>query len=55
MFTAEDVVCTGVRDLYRGKKDVSIHDFRIRAQVFFTKLLPHRLVMRVWMRQQKHV
>ena len=55
MFTAEDVVRTGMRDLYRGKKDVSIHDFRIRAQVFFTKLLPHRLVMRVWMRQQKHV
>lgn len=35
MFTAEDVVRTGMRDLYRGKKDVSIHDFRIRAQVFF--------------------
>lgn len=54
MFTAEEVVRTGVHDLYRSRKDVSIHDFRIRAQVFFTKLLPHRLVMKVWMHQQKH-
>ncbi len=54
MFTAEDVVRTGIRDLYGGKKDVSIHDFRIRAQVLATKLLPHRLVMKIWMRQQKH-
>ena len=45
---------TAIKDLYHSNKDVSIHDFRIRTQVFFTKLLPHRLVMKVWMHQQKH-
>ena len=54
MFTAEEVVRTAIKDLYHSNKDVSIHDFRIRTQVFFTKLLPHRLVMKVWMHQQKH-
>ncbi|MBE5784670.1 MAG: SDR family NAD(P)-dependent oxidoreductase [Clostridiales bacterium] len=54
MFTAAEVVKTGIRDLYHSKKDVSIHDFRVKAQVFGTKLLPHRLVMRIWMKQQKH-
>ena len=53
MFSPEDVVRTGIRDLYRGK-DVSIHDIRIKAQVLATKLLPHRLVMKIWMHQQKH-
>ena len=47
-----DVVHTALRDMKKGK-DVSIHGFKIRLQVFFTKLLPHRLVMRIWMKQQK--
>ncbi|MBQ7114656.1 MAG: SDR family NAD(P)-dependent oxidoreductase [Clostridia bacterium] len=54
MFTAKEVVKTGIRDLYHTKKDVSIHDIRVKAQVLATKLLPHRLVMRIWMKQQKH-
>ncbi len=47
-----DVVKTALKDMKKGK-DVSIHGFKVRVQVFFTKLLPHRLVMRVWMKQQK--
>ena len=43
-----------IKDLYKGKKDVSIFGFRIQAQVFLTKLLPHRLIMKIWMKQQKH-
>ncbi len=45
-------VSRALRDMDKGK-DVSIVGFPIRAQVFFTKLLPHRLVMKVWLRQQK--
>ncbi len=52
VYQPEDVVATALKDMKRGK-DVSIHGFKIKMQVFFTKLLPHRLVMRIWMRQQK--
>lgn len=48
-----DVVTKALRDLNRGK-DVSILGFTVRVQVLLTKLLPHRLVMKVWMKQQKH-
>ncbi len=53
VWESEDVVKTALRDAYKGK-DVSIHGFRVKAQVFATKLLPHSLVMSIWMRQQKH-
>ena len=52
MFTAEFIIREALRKL--GKKDVIVPGFRIRAQVLLTKLLPHRLVMRIWMKQQKH-
>ncbi len=54
VYKADAVVKTAIKDMYRGKKDVSIHGFRVKAQVLLVKLLPHRLVMKVWMRQQKH-
>ena len=53
IWESEDVVRTALRDAYRGK-DVSIHGFSVKAQVFLTKLLPHSLVMSIWMRQQGH-
>lgn len=34
-------------------KDVSICGAPIRRQVRLVKLLPHKLVMAVWMKQQK--
>ena len=40
------------RDAKRGK-DVSQFGFVARFQAGLTKLLPHSLVMDVWMRQQK--
>lgn len=52
MFTAEFIIRYALKKL--GKRDVVVPGFRIRLQVFFTKLLPHRLVMRIWMKQQKH-
>ncbi len=51
-YTAEEVVKRAMKDMARGK-DISICGFRIRLQVFFTKLLPHRLVMKIWCKQQK--
>lgn len=51
-FTAEEVVARALKDMKR-RRDVSVCGASIRAQVFFTKLLPHRLVMKIWCRQQK--
>jgi len=48
----EEVVERALKDMARGK-DVSIAGFPVRMQVFFTKLLPHRLVMNIWLKQQK--
>ena len=53
LYEARDVVATGLKDLYRTKKDVSIHGFPVRMQVRLVKLLPHSLVMNIWLRQQK--
>lgn len=51
-FTSQQVVERALRDMKKGK-DVSVCGWSIRAQVLLTKLLPHRLVMRIWLRQQK--
>ena len=53
LYEAADVVKTGLKDLYKTKKDVSIHGFPVKAQVFFVKLLPHSMVMNTWQNQQK--
>ena len=47
------VIVKALRDMKKGK-DVSILGFPERLQVFGTKLLPHRLVMKIWCKQQKH-
>ena len=53
IYEAQDVVATGLRDLYKSKKDVSIHGLPVRNQVRLVKLLPHSLVMGIWQLQQK--
>lgn len=55
VYKADEVVKTALHDMYRTKKDVSIHGFPVKVQVFLVKLLPHKLVMRVWLKQQKHI
>ena len=50
---ADAVVAKGLKDLYQSKKDVSIPGLGVKLQVLGVKLLPHRLVMKTWMRQQK--
>lgn len=51
-YTASQVVERALRDMKKGK-DVSICGIAIRNQVRLTKLLPHRLVMNIWCKQQK--
>ena len=53
LWEARDVVATGLKDLYKTKKDVSIHGFRVKAQVLAVKFLPHSMVMNTWLNQQK--
>lgn len=54
MYEAKDVIKTAVHDLYHTKKDVSIHGLPVKLQVLGVKLLPHKLIMEIWMKQQKH-
>lgn len=53
LYEAADVVKTGLRDLYRTKKDCSIHGLPVKLQVLAVKLVPHRFVMDIWLNQQK--
>lgn len=52
MYEPADLVRRGWRDLLRGR-DVSTFGFIARAQLVLVKLLPHRLVMHIWCKQQK--
>lgn len=53
IYEAKDVVATGLHDLYKTKKQVSVHGFIAKGQRLLVKLLPHSLVMKVWVNQQK--
>ncbi len=53
LYEAKDCVATALKDLYRTKKDCSIHGLPVKLQVLGVKLLPHSLVMSIWQNQQK--
>ena len=53
LYEAADVVKTGLQDLYKTKKDCSIHGLPVKLQVLAVKLVPHRFVMDIWLKQQK--
>lgn len=53
LYEAKDCVATGLRDLYRTKKDYSIHGLPIKLQVLAVKFVPHSIVMNIWLNQQK--
>lgn len=53
LYEAKDCVATGLKDLYRSKKDYSVHGLPIKLQVLLVKLMPHRFVMSIWLKQQK--
>ena len=54
LYEAKDVVATGLKDLYKSRKDYSVHGLPVKLQVFFVNLLPHSFVMKTWLNQQKH-
>lgn len=53
LYEAKDVVATGLKDLYRSKKDYSVHGLPVQTQVRLVKLVPHSIVMNIWLSQQK--
>ena len=53
LYEAKDVVATGLKDLYKSKKDYSIHGLYAKSQVKLVQFLPHSLVMSIWLQQQK--
>ena len=53
LYEAGDVVRTGLRDLYKTRKDCSIHGLPVKLQVLAVKLVPHSIVMNIWLNQQK--
>ena len=53
LYEAKDVVRTGLKDLYKTKKDYSVHGLPVKIQVLSVKFVPHRFVMDIWLNQQK--
>ena len=53
LYEAKDVVATGLKDLYKTRKDYSVHGLPIKFQVLLVKVMPHWFVMNVWQSQQK--
>lgn len=54
IFEPKDIISTALKDMEKKNKDVSVHGFSIKAQILLVKLLSHRMVMKIWIRQQKH-
>ena len=52
MFEPQQIVARAWRDAKRGK-DVSKYGFVARLQMALVKILPHGLVMDIWLSQQK--
>ncbi len=53
MYRPEQIVRQAWKDLRRKRKDVSVFGFKAKGQALLVKLLPHRTVMSVWIKQQK--
>lgn len=49
--TPDEVVVKAIRDMKKGK-DVSICGLDAKLQALGVKLLPHKLIMKIWCRQQ---
>ena len=53
LYEPQQIVQKAWKDAKRKKRDVSIYGGKAKFQALLVKILPHRLVMRVWMKQQK--
>lgn len=52
MYDPKKVVAKGIKDTLKGR-ETSIYGFVARSQVRLVSLLPKKLVMKIWIRQQK--
>ncbi len=52
MYESSDVVKRALKDAQK-RKQISIYGFKARSQCRLSKLLPHKWIMRFWIRQQK--
>ena len=53
LYEADFCVSYGLNCLYHSKRDYAVPGFFTRMQVRLVKLLPHGIVMRTWLGQQK--
>ncbi len=53
MYEPQDIVRRALKDLNKRNKDVSMYGFKNKGQALLVKLLPHKIVMKIWMIQQK--
>lgn len=53
MYTPTQIVKKAWKDAKKKRKDVSVYGTKAKIQALLVKLLPHRLVMSVWCKQQK--
>ena len=53
MYEPKQIVGRAWKDLKRKNRDVSICGAYTKGQALLVKLLPHRAVMRIWLKQQK--
>lgn len=53
MYEPQDIIKRLWKDLKHKKRDISICGAYTKGQSLLVKLLPHKLVMKVWMSQQK--
>ena len=53
MYEPKDIVRHASKSTKNRRRDFCIYGIVAKGQTFLTKLLPHRIIMRVWMMQQK--
>lgn len=54
MYSRKDVVAQVLKDLYHSKKDVCLYGGTSKLLRVLSKLLPHKLIMRLWEKRQNH-
>lgn len=52
IYDSQKVVAKAIKDAYKGK-DVSVYGGKNNFQRMLVKMLPHKLVMKIWCNQQK--
>ncbi len=54
LYSAEFVVKKALKALYHKKCDVCVPGVQVLLQTWLVKFMPHRIVMKIWMKQQGH-